>query len=296
MTVAISFNGFRRKKYSNQDCADDIGSDKFEAEEYFEQVCFDAGHGLIKINNHLVCIYCDATTENYPLLRESEKCIAFLTACAKDKGILLDDATEKDLPLIEVLKARNYYRRYRNLPSKDTKKSYPHFKEDTFEIGLTIKRAHILDEKKYLEGEISSSKTGIRHIVVKGEKNDDIGVIDPRYLSGKRLDYFQKKLDMKLSKIEQSNSTDRAYLLEEYLIMKYEISILKGKSIPELLASTTNELEKIALTKAYVNLSSQMGRENSGYFESEYDAKWYNCITACPEINQKILEIGLIRK
>lgn len=66
-----------------------------------------------------------------------------------------------------------------------------------------------------------------------------------------------------------------------------------------MLKETTDEDEKIALTKAYYNLSDSYFRVNSGYFDSSHidnDALFYDCYTANPDINSTILGIKLRRK
>ena len=58
-----------------------------------------------------------------------------------------------------------------------------------------------------------------------------------------------------------------------------------------------DEDDKSALTKAYYNISNQDFRMNSGYFGTRFDmidryaALRYDCITANPEINSRILQM-----
>ncbi|MFA5602341.1 MAG: hypothetical protein WDA21_01225 [Bacilli bacterium] len=287
--------------------SDNVSFNDFGGEERFDERCLEQGHCLIMMNEDLVCIYCGATTKEYSLSKED---LEFLIHCAKCKNILLEEVTKEDLSFLEVLKAKgNYYRS--EMPSLDdveedeymsyltsAEEYYLEVRSEISEIKKKIRKAHILDKKIYLDrtglNEEDAKKSYLQ--LVQEWKIDDVGVTDPRYLSGERLKHFQNKLEAKLSMIEQSSSTNRNRLLEECMVMKYEISILTGISIPELLTSTTNELEENALTVAYFNLSSQTGRINSGYFESEEDASWYDCVTACPKINEKILKMGLIQK
>ena len=63
-----------------------------------------------------------------------------------------------------------------------------------------------------------------------------------------------------------------------------------------MLKEATNENDKIALTKAYYNLSNTDFRINSGYFHRDNDAIFYGCYTANPDINSRILEMKLRRK
>ena len=95
--------------------------------------------------------------------------------------------------------------------------------------------------------------------------------------------------------MKQLNTRFKKMLLEECKIAKYEVLILSGENIPLLYNSLDNKDDKFALIKAYYNLSNQDYRINSGYFKTSNEAVFYDCRTAHPEINQKILELKLNR-
>ena len=172
-----------------------------------------------------------------------------------------------------------------------------------FYMNLAIRRAQILDNKLYLDKTELSEEDAKKSYgdlvragkIIRDGKKEEMAIGEPDYLKGERLEKLQRQLAEKVANIEKAiDHTYQASLLQECRITKYELAILSGISIPELVKSaqiTASEEEMSALTQAYINMSSQDCRVNSGYFESEKDARFYDCITASPEINQRVLEM-----
>ena len=269
--------------------------------ENFKEICF-TNHCLVKIDEELVCMYCGASTKDYSLSKEE---FEFLVRCAEIKGILLKEVTKANMDLLKVLIQENNDYRSRRRPLDEIKADWKmddmdwaeeYYLDDESEISVMrdqIKLAQILDSMKWQDKTVLSEEDAIKSYIqfVQEGTIDDVAVIDPIYLQGEKLAELQAKLTKRISSLEQSDRSDKDMLLEECLVTKYELAILSGMNIPELLANCTSEREKIALTKAYINMSSQDGRIKSGYFASRNEAICYDCITASPEINQRILEM-----
>lgn len=236
-------------------------------------------HFLVRFDNELICINCGATTKDYNLCDDD---LEFLTLCAEEQGFLLMEVIKEDIPLLKVL-----------IEEQDTNKKLlesilfdDEYINDDFYLGdeqticdlnIEINKAHKLDSR-----------------IFEGLPK----VSNPKYLSNEKANELLLKISSEVEKINQSNSNFKNLLIEECKTAEYEVLILSGAHIPTLLAQTNNESEKIALTKAYYNLTNPYFRINSGYFNSDnrdWDAIGYDCRTANNEINQKILEIKLKR-
>ncbi len=267
----------RRREIINED----ITFDCFNSECYSEH-CLES-HSFVVEGNELKCVYCGATTKDYPLSKEE---FEFLVLCAKQRGILLEEFTKEDWPLLQVIiQQQNYRRSLRPEPdilAEDyLDKAEEQFYDDEYEfteLRIALAKAHMLDAQTY-----------------EGQK---VKVGNPKYLSDEKKKELLENLEKELEEIKKTNSRFKPLLIEQCKTAKYEILILSGEHIPTLLKETTDEVDKIALTKAYYNLSDSNFRVNSGYFDSSNrynDANFYDCYTANPEINSKILEMKLKR-
>ena len=98
--------------------------------------------------------------------------------------------------------------------------------------------------------------------------------------------------------IISSCSRFKNLMIEDCMTAKYEVLLLAGKHINTLLEMAKDEDERIALTKAYYNISNQVYRLNSDYFAPDYrsyDALKFDFVTANPDINNQVLEMKLRR-
>lgn len=199
----------------------------------------------------------------------------------------MEEFTKEDWPLLQVIIEQQDYRRSLR-PELDISdddyliKAEEQYYADEYEfveLRTTLTKAHLLDAQTY-----------------EGQK---LKVKNPKYLSDAKKKELLENLEKELDEIQKMESRFKPLLIEQCKTAKYEILILSGEHIPTLLKETGDEDEKIALTKAYYNLSDKNFRVNSGYFEPSHrnnDAIFYDCYTANPEINSKVLEIKLRRK
>ena len=237
-------------------------------------------HYFIRTENELKCLCCGKTTKDYPLTEEE---LDFLTLCADKNGLILNEVTEEDMPLFKVIMDEyvNNRKKSKNTASFESNEYYDYFAEleeqwlsdenEMTEIHAKIIRAHLLDSQTY--------------------NRKDIVVKNPKYLSEEKEKKLLLSVEKELEKIQNINSRFKELMIEECRTAKYEILILSGEHIPTLFNQTKSEEEKTALTKAYYNISNYDFRYNSGYFETETDAVFYDCYTANSEINNRILEM-----
>ena len=83
--------------------------------------------------------------------------------------------------------------------------------------------------------------------------------------------------------------------MEEILTANYEILILSGERIPDLVENANTEQTLTALAKAVYNMSRDDIRMNRDYFKTENDAVFYDCLTANKKVNKKIIEMKGIK-
>ncbi len=248
---------------------------------YFNERCMDR-HFFVRLDDELKCMCCGATTKDYPLSKEE---LDFLTFCAESQGILLKEVTKYDLPLLQVLMAKqNYYRNLRNSLNSVDDEDYLEQAENQWlseqaeisDLRRAVRKAHLLDSKIY--------------------DSEDIKVTNPKYLSEEQAKELLNEVENEYEKLQKSNSRFKDLMLEECKTARYEILILSGAHIPTLLNQAQDEEDKVALTKAYYNISSQEFRINSNYFSSIDQAIFYDCLTANKEINNRILQMKLTVK
>lgn len=239
-------------------------------------------HCFIKKDNELKCIYCDFSTKEYNLTEEELK---FLSQYIEKNCRLLENATEEDLPLIENIKNKqkidmeNYVKYMNNEKDEAVREdnciNYFYVVEDLYtEMKCTINAAHNMDSKIYTN------------------KDGDI-VRDPKYLTNEKSKELMDEIDELISKVEErsDDANCKEDLIKKYKIKRYEILILSGKPIPEIFSELDNEKDKEFFVIAYGNLSDPEYREKSGYFENERIACSYECVTANPEINRRLIKI-----
>ena len=239
-------------------------------------------HCFIKKDNELKCIYCDFSTKEYNLTEEELK---FLSQYIEKNCLLLENATEEDLPLIENIKNKqridmeNYVKYMKNEKDEAVREDncidYFYAVNDLYaDMKCTISAAHNMDSKIYTN------------------KDGDI-VRDPKYLTNEKSRELMGEIDELISKVEarSDDANCKEDLIKKYKIKRYEILILSGKPIPEIFSELNNEKDKEYFVIAYGNLNDPEYREKSGYFENERIACSYECVTANPEINKILLKI-----
>ena len=236
-------------------------------------ICNDK-HFFVRTEDGLKCIACGATTKDYDLTNEE---LDFLTECAKKQCILLKNATENDIPLVQLLinELEAYKKQLTPLEEYDD----DHYMDEAEERALgeesevsfmnaTVIKSHKFDER-YEKGYYDWIKVA-------------------KYLDDKTANKLLRKIYKSLCKVMQSDSKQKDLMIEAYNTVKYEVLILNGKLIPELFENAKTEDDKVALTKAYYNLRNNIYCENTTYFKNERDARSYSCYTAVPEINELV--------
>lgn len=233
----------------------------------FEQIRFkktrdekgSCSHQFILDDNNLKCVCCNLETKKYNL---QEQDLELLKEIATAQHLILKDVTKGDLPLLTILKEEQ--EKYKSATDFDDE-------QELFALNLQIKRAHMLDN-----GILEDGKTRVDN---------------PKYLDEEKTTELLAKLSLEYQEIASSDTRFKDLLKEELLTAKYEILILSGKKIPELVSTASDDLALTSLSKAVYNMSREDRRVNSGYFKSENDAVFYNCLTANPKVNKKIIEM-----
>ena len=275
LKIKYELKDFRNWKHKI--LAEDISFDKFH---HVEQ-CWN-GHSFVNIDGELKCMCCGATTKDYPLNDEE---VEFLTLCAESQGMFLKNVTKDDLPLLQVLMEKQAYEISLKKPLDFDDEDYFDEVEEEYladeaqlaELMVDINKAHLLDKKIY--------------------KSDEIEIRDPALFTPDDKEKYLAEIDKELERINNSNSRFKDFMIEECKTARYEVLILSGEHIPTLVEQAKDEDDKSALTKAYYNISNQDFRMNSGYFGTRFDmidryaALRYDCITANPEINSRILQM-----
>lgn len=276
-------NIINNKKRSIRDILiDEVTFDHFRKDE-FEERCECCGHILVNFDDELKCLFCNATTKDYGLTKEE---VDFLTLCAEKQGLLYKEIRKEDLPFVQLLlnkseeirdeRNKRFMEEYRNTDEElrmdlDEELFYDN-EYETWSIKNSVKKAHLLDEKKYDDDRFSDR---FESILDEEEKQKILNSIE-----------------IELEKIKTGNSKFKDFMIEECNTAKYEVLILSGKHIPTLVEEVTNEDDMIALTKAYYNLFNS---RTADYFENKEKNHWFKCVTANPKINNKILEMKVRR-
>ena len=242
-------------------------------------------HLLVRFPDELKCIRCGATTKDYNIKGEE---LDIVTLSAEIRRIVLKDITEKDLPFLQVqLENEDNNREKRRELERTLDENSDDYMAKVEEIlfnepdpneniKLQIKIARLLDSQKY--------------------DNKAINIRNPKYLSEEKEKEVLEKVKKDYEEIKNSDSRFKELMLEECKTVKYEILILSGAHLPTLMKQAQNEDEKDALVKAYYNISNKIFRINSEYFGSnDKDAIYYDCLTADPEINSRLLDMKIKR-
>lgn len=269
------------RESKNKVLSENINFDIFN--NYYNERCINR-HFFVRLDDELKCMCCGATTKDYPLSKEE---LDFLTLCAESQGILLTEVNKEDIPLLQVLmEKQDYYRSLRKPlnPLDDENEDYLIEDEEQWlsdqaeipDLRRYIRKAHLLDSKIY--------------------DSENIKVSHPKYLSDELSKELLLEVEKELEKLQKSDSRLKKLMIEECKTARYEILILSGEHIPTLLEQTQDEDDKVALTKAYYNISNPEFRVNADYFSSRNSAVFYDCLTANPEINNRILKMKLRRK
>ena len=260
----------------------------------FEKITFDirddsgykrfCEHQLVLVDNNLKCVCCGFSTEDYNL---TEQDLELLVESARRRGIIFNDVTKEDLPLLTILKNEREKYKEERTPIEDFEESwemdkcdyaeelYLDDKQELFNINLQVRRAHMLDKGILEEG--------------------DTRVSNPKYLDDESRDKLLSKLFEDYKQLESSDTRFKELLMEEILTANYEILILSGERIPKLVEKANSEQTLTALSKAVYNMYRDDIRESRDYFENEKDAVFYDCLTANQKVNKKIIEMKGIK-
>ena len=264
----------------NRAATEDISFDTFNID--YESECIP-NHTFVRLDGELKCICCGATTKDYDL---DEKELDFLTECADKQEMLIKPATKEDLPLLQVLFERNAFNRSLYTISEDEELSEMNIEEEQYfaevaeisELNRAVEKAHVLDAEE--------------------RDQEDLIVENSKYFSEEQANELLIKIGKELEKLKESDSRFKNLMIEDCMTAKYEVLLLAGKHINTLLEMAKDENERIALTKAYYNISNQVYRLNSDYFAPDYrsyDALKFDFVTANPDINNQVLEMKLRR-
>ena len=248
--------------------------------QVYKNNCCINKHFFTLNEDGLECMSCGATVDFNKLSLEEK---TYLLRAVIAQGLLIEDVKEETIPLVKVLLDQ----------IEDQKKEEP--KRD-------VNSASYLDdvEKQWLEeqDEIPGIKRNLAKALLLDRKefNDPkYKVRNPEYISCTDSHVIRLSAKRELEKIEKSDSRFKNLLKEECLTAIYEALILEGYNIPELYKEITTEEEKNAFVKAYYNLSNTSFRLNSQYFKNENDAVFYDCLTANPDINNRLLKMKVRR-
>ena len=264
----------------NRTATEDISFDTFNID--YDSECIP-NHTFVRLDGELKCICCGATTKDYDL---DEKELDFLTECADKQEMLIKSATKEDLPLLQVLFERNTFNRGLYTISEDEELSEMNIEEEQYfaevaeisELNRAVEKAHVLDAEE--------------------RDQKDLIVENSKYFSEEQANELLTKIGKELEKLKESDSRFKNLMIEDCMTAKYEVLLLAGKHINTLLEMAKDEDERIALTKAYYNISNQVYRLNSDYFAPDYrsyDALKFDFVTANPDINNQVLEMKLRR-
>lgn len=250
-------------------------------EKKFGNHC-ENNHFFIRFPDELKCICCGATTKDYNLTSEE---LDFLEKCADTQEQLIKNATKDDLPLIKaiLIPRLDYY--YNMLYDSIYGEEKIEDEDELSYLELSIQR----------EDEIHDLNRWIKwaHELDAGTFNTSFKPC-PKYLPDEVGEKLLLDIEKDVEKINNSNSRFKDLMVEFCNMTRYEILILLGNNIPDLYNQAKDEDSQYALAKAYYNLSCEEYRKYSGYFpedDKDIDAIFYECLTASPAINKKVLKM-----
>lgn len=247
--------------------------------EHYHEQCMNENHYYIDLGDELRCAYCGFTTKDYDLSQED---LDFLKTVATQERLILEEATQEDLPFIQVVvdeqakELKQYEEALFN--DEDQEDKLEHFSGYTEDLStilrLRLKTAHKMDKKDYYN------------------EFYEVNMYDPKYYTYEEA----KDLVEKVNK-EIKETTDEEKI-KELKIKRYELLILSGIPLKEMFGRIKNESDKDCFIIAYSNMSNNDYRKESGYFYKGInksnvvtDGISYTCLTADPEINKRLLKI-----
>lgn len=234
-------------------------------------------HHLVRFDDELICTCCGATTKEYDLTKEE---LDFLTKCANSQGDFEMRLAEDEKSLLQVLR-ENYLTTitWPDWPDEDDEKAF--FSRETeseerwlnaeseaFQVILGILKARLLDAGKTYDGETRCA--------------------DPKFLSDEESEKLLESAREQLEQAEKSDSRFKDLMIEECKTAMYEALILSGKHIPTLFKEAEDDETKDIIAKAYYNILHNVGNYGDLYN--------YDCYTALPEINNRVLKMKLRRE
>ena len=249
----------------------------------FGIVCEESKHYFVRTKDELKCLLCGASTKDYDLTEEE---LDMLTAAANQQGLVLENANQKDAPLLKVLlekineiKANAHFEELGERASSE--EEYLFNISEMYLLDKAIEKAHYQDSKS----------------LSNDDKEYEEYLEKYKFLTEKKMQEIMEDINSQIPLFEISNSRFKNLFIEECLTALYEVRILSGYSIPLLAITAESEDELIALTKAYYNLSNQAFRENSDYFAGyEWNADKYAYLTANEEINKRMISLKYKRQ
>lgn len=173
-------------------------------------------HFFIRLEKELKCINCGATTKDLNLTEEG---LDFLTKCAQKQNMLIKEATEEDIPFIQVMLDK-----YDEYISKLYQEAIENEDNDEYDFMGTWEEASVMNESRALD---------LNQHLIRAHS------LDSQKLDKKNLKYLSKEQ----AKILLEKETD--------LVKRYEIMISSGEHIPTLLKNAQSEDEIDALVTAY---------------------------------------------
>jgi hypothetical protein len=279
--------------------------DNFGRDSEFSGMCYPR-HYLVRLDEELVCMCCQDSTKNYNV---SKKEVEFLTECAESQGMLIKEASYKEIPFLMNLIDEQRKREQARIPidevreddwtpSDEAEERYLEDESIISNIRRTIRQAHILDnvsnfsKEKLSKNDVDySDLRQVRRKLKEGKFVSELNYLTPG--EGKKI---LSDIEQELESIKQASSVwFNNLLIEQCLTFKYEVLILLGNHIPTLYKEAPEE-EKYIVAKAYYNMSNSNFRHESGYFKDDWrgiDSSLFKCVTADPKINQKILEMKI---
>ena len=173
-------------------------------------------HFFIRLEKELKCINCGATTKDLNLTEEE---LDFLTKCAQKQNMLIKEATEEDIPFIQVM-----IDKYDEYISKLYQEAIENEDNEEYDSMGAWEEASVMNESRVLD------------------LNQDLK---------KAHSLDSQKLDKKILKFLSKEQAKILLEKEPDLVKRYEIMISSGEHIPTLLKNAQSEDEIDALVTAY---------------------------------------------
>ncbi len=251
-------------------------------------ICDRSRHLLIKLPNEIKCVYCGFTTKEFKLSKDQ---IEFLAKAAEHQNILLTDATENDLPFIEIVKAHQEEEMNGLLAQEEAE----YAKEDEEEIDDYTGLCGASETSSYINERSEEFAVDMKRAIELAHRMDREDYYDEKYkirYNPVHLTEEETKNYMKQVENELERATTE-FDIASLTVKKYEILILSGKSISKLFDEIEDPINKGLFVKAYTNLQRESYREECEFFDTtrEGSRSWERtCTTANPELNKMLLK------